>query len=167
MQVQALANCWCLHCRASLVGLHPQFCKAAPAGMACAWSLSRFPERFEVEVWETLPETGGVASTCAIDGGACTAPCSKGCLGVSVKHLKLSHVATVWHAVLPCPLLASLHCAMTMRLQARRSMTRCRAGHPPTATTCCSSRCGHAAAVLGVHAGGTDPMPALHSISPA
>lgn len=39
------------------------------AGMACAWSLSRFPERFEVEVWEALPETGGVASTCAIDGG--------------------------------------------------------------------------------------------------
>lgn len=39
--------------------------------MACAWSLSRFPERFEVEVWEALQETGGVASTCAIDGGEC------------------------------------------------------------------------------------------------
>ncbi|KAI7841052.1 hypothetical protein COHA_005280 [Chlorella ohadii] len=39
------------------------------AGMACAWSLSRFPERFEVEVWEALPYVGGVASTCAIDGG--------------------------------------------------------------------------------------------------
>ena len=38
--------------------------------MACAWSLSRFPERFEVEVWESLAQTGGVASTCAIDGGA-------------------------------------------------------------------------------------------------
>lgn len=37
--------------------------------MACAWSLSRFPDRFHVEVWEALPETGGVASTCAIDGG--------------------------------------------------------------------------------------------------
>ena len=44
--------------------------RRALAGMVCAWSLSRFPERFEVEVWETLPEVGGVASTCAIDGGA-------------------------------------------------------------------------------------------------
>lgn len=40
-------------------------------GMACAWSLSRFPDRFAVEVWEALPEVGGVASTCAINGGAC------------------------------------------------------------------------------------------------
>jgi predicted NAD/FAD-binding protein len=39
------------------------------AGMACAWSLSRFPERFEVEVWESLPYVGGVASSCAIAGG--------------------------------------------------------------------------------------------------
>ena len=38
--------------------------------MACAWSLSRFPERFEVEVWEALQYVGGVASTCAINGGA-------------------------------------------------------------------------------------------------
>lgn len=43
--------------------------KYVDAGMACAWSLSRFPERFDVEVWEALPETGGVASTCAINGG--------------------------------------------------------------------------------------------------
>lgn len=42
--------------------------------MACAWSLSRFPERFEVEVWESLPYVGGVASTCAIDGGALGGP---------------------------------------------------------------------------------------------
>lgn len=51
------------------------------AGMACAWSLSRFPERFEVEVWEALPETGGVASTCAIDGGARSTFCSGAACG--------------------------------------------------------------------------------------
>ncbi|PSC67108.1 flavincontaining amine [Micractinium conductrix] len=39
------------------------------AGMACAWSLSRFPDRFDVEVWEELAQAGGVASSCAIDGG--------------------------------------------------------------------------------------------------
>ncbi|KAL4852729.1 hypothetical protein ACK3TF_006201 [Chlorella vulgaris] len=39
------------------------------AGMACAWSLSRYPERFYVEVVESLPETGGVASTCAVSTG--------------------------------------------------------------------------------------------------
>lgn len=57
---------------------HAQHSRCPPArlhrrnkpGMACAWSLSRFPERFAVEVWEALPEVGGVASTCAIDGGA-------------------------------------------------------------------------------------------------
>jgi predicted NAD/FAD-binding protein len=36
------------------------------AGLAAAWSLSRFPERYEVELWEALPEIGGVASTCTI-----------------------------------------------------------------------------------------------------
>lgn len=40
-------------------------------GMACAWSLSRFTERYEVEVWEALPHPGGVASTCGIAGGEC------------------------------------------------------------------------------------------------
>lgn len=45
-------------------------------GMACAWSLSRFPERFAVEVWEALGQVGGVASTCAIDGGALSALCA-------------------------------------------------------------------------------------------
>jgi hypothetical protein len=49
---------------------HPHKLPWAPAGMACAWSLSRFPERFEVEVWESLAQTGGVASTCAIEEGA-------------------------------------------------------------------------------------------------
>lgn len=33
------------------------------AGMACAWSLGRFPDRFEVEVWEALPQPGGVATS--------------------------------------------------------------------------------------------------------
>lgn len=37
--------------------------------MAAAWSLSRFPQRFEVEVWEALPEVGGVASTCPVQAG--------------------------------------------------------------------------------------------------
>lgn len=36
------------------------------AGTAAAWSLSRFPEKYEVEVLEALPNIGGVASTCAI-----------------------------------------------------------------------------------------------------
>lgn len=49
---------------------HPRTLPRTPAGMACAWSLSRFPDRFEVEVWESLAHTGGVASTCAIEGGA-------------------------------------------------------------------------------------------------
>jgi predicted NAD/FAD-binding protein len=40
------------------------------AGMACAWSLARFPDKFDVTVLETLPEVGGVASTCAIAGSA-------------------------------------------------------------------------------------------------
>lgn len=33
------------------------------AGMACAWSLGRFPERFDVEVWEANATPGGVATT--------------------------------------------------------------------------------------------------------
>ena len=37
--------------------------------MACAWSLSLHPDKFDVEVWEALPEPGGVASTCEIRGG--------------------------------------------------------------------------------------------------
>jgi hypothetical protein len=37
--------------------------------MACAWSLSQHPHQFDVEVWESLPEPGGVASTCCIKGG--------------------------------------------------------------------------------------------------
>lgn len=37
-------------------------------GMACAWSLSRFPDQFEVTVLESLPNVGGVASTCGIAG---------------------------------------------------------------------------------------------------
>lgn len=38
-------------------------------GIACAWSLSRFPERFEVEVWEALPVPGGVASSLSVKDG--------------------------------------------------------------------------------------------------
>lgn len=39
------------------------------AGMACAWSLSRHSEKFDVTVLEALPEVGGVASTCKVKGG--------------------------------------------------------------------------------------------------
>lgn len=39
------------------------------AGTACAWSLSRYPERFDVHVWEALPTPGGVASSCKIKNG--------------------------------------------------------------------------------------------------
>ncbi|PNW72005.1 hypothetical protein CHLRE_16g686400v5 [Chlamydomonas reinhardtii] len=42
---------------------------AGAAGTACAWSLSRFPERYEVEVWESLPVPGGVASSCKVKDG--------------------------------------------------------------------------------------------------
>ncbi|GLC40783.1 hypothetical protein PLESTB_000023200 [Pleodorina starrii] len=42
---------------------------AGAAGTSCAWSLSRFPERFEVEVWEALPVPGGVASSCTVKEG--------------------------------------------------------------------------------------------------
>lgn len=30
--------------------------------------MSRFPEKYEIELWESLPEVGGVASTCKLDG---------------------------------------------------------------------------------------------------
>ena len=40
------------------------------AGVAAAWSLSRFPEKFQVELWEALPEIGGVASTCPLGDGS-------------------------------------------------------------------------------------------------
>jgi len=33
------------------------------SGMAAAWSLCRFPDKFQVELWDALPTTGGVAST--------------------------------------------------------------------------------------------------------
>ncbi|GLI68131.1 hypothetical protein VaNZ11_012449 [Volvox africanus] len=42
---------------------------AGAAGTACAWSLSRFPGRFDVEVWEALPVPGGVASSCSVKDG--------------------------------------------------------------------------------------------------
>lgn len=42
---------------------------AGAAGMAAAWSLARFPDRYDVEVWESLPDLGGVASTCTVPGG--------------------------------------------------------------------------------------------------
>lgn len=38
------------------------------AGSACAWSLSRFPERFSVEVWDKQPTAGGVATSENIEG---------------------------------------------------------------------------------------------------
>jgi hypothetical protein len=38
-------------------------------GMACAWSLSRFQDKFSVDVWEALPNTGGVATTSAVGKG--------------------------------------------------------------------------------------------------
>eukprot|EP00798_Chlamydomonas_sp_ICE-L_P016265 gene16265-22444_t len=42
------------------------------AGTACAWSLSRFPEKFEVHVWEALDVPGGVASSCVVKDGKYT-----------------------------------------------------------------------------------------------
>ncbi|GAB4821602.1 hypothetical protein N2152v2_008648 [Parachlorella kessleri] len=39
------------------------------AGMACAWSLSRHPDKFDVHLWESLPQVGGVASTCEVAPG--------------------------------------------------------------------------------------------------
>ena len=36
---------------------------AGAAGMAAAWSLGRFPDRFEVVVWEAAPCAGGVATS--------------------------------------------------------------------------------------------------------
>lgn len=41
-------------------------------GTACAWSLSRFPERFDVHVWEALSVPGGVASSRSVKGGSIT-----------------------------------------------------------------------------------------------
>ena len=38
-------------------------------GTACAWSLSRFPERFDVHVWEALAVPGGVASSRKVKDG--------------------------------------------------------------------------------------------------
>ena len=38
------------------------------AGMAAAYSLARFPDKFTVSLYEGLPEVGGVASTCKIPG---------------------------------------------------------------------------------------------------
>lgn len=45
---------------------------AGAAGTACAWSLSRFPDKFEVHVWEALPVPGGVASSCKVKDGTLT-----------------------------------------------------------------------------------------------
>jgi len=42
---------------------------AGAAGTACAWSLSRFPDKFEVHVWEALPVPGGVASSRKVKDG--------------------------------------------------------------------------------------------------
>ncbi|CAG9465951.1 unnamed protein product [Pedinophyceae sp. YPF-701] len=39
---------------------------AGAAGMACAYSLSRHPEKFDCEVWEALPTAGGVATSCVV-----------------------------------------------------------------------------------------------------
>lgn len=39
------------------------------AGTACAWSLSRTPENYDVHVWEALPVPGGVASSCKVKDG--------------------------------------------------------------------------------------------------
>lgn len=36
---------------------------AGAAGMACAWSLARFQEKFDVHVWEAAPQAGGVATS--------------------------------------------------------------------------------------------------------
>jgi hypothetical protein len=44
-------------------------CPPHLAGTASAWSLSRFPERFEVHVWEALPVPGGVASSLRVKDG--------------------------------------------------------------------------------------------------
>ncbi len=51
------------------LGSQPPSPLPAPAGTACAWSLSRFPERFEVHVWEALPVPGGVASSLRVKNG--------------------------------------------------------------------------------------------------
>lgn len=40
-------------------------------GTACAWSLSRSPEKFDVHLWEALPVPGGVASSCKVKDGEC------------------------------------------------------------------------------------------------
>ena len=39
---------------------------AGAAGMSAAWSLSRHPNRFEVEVWEAASVPGGVATSIAL-----------------------------------------------------------------------------------------------------
>ena len=41
---------------------------AGAAGCAAAWSLSRYPDSFEVHVWEAADEPGGVATTRHWDG---------------------------------------------------------------------------------------------------
>jgi uncharacterized protein with NAD-binding domain and iron-sulfur cluster len=41
----------------------------ALTGTACAWSLARHPEKFDVHVWEALPVPGGVASSCTLRDG--------------------------------------------------------------------------------------------------
>ncbi|MEW5301387.1 MAG: hypothetical protein WDW38_009596 [Sanguina aurantia] len=43
---------------------------AGAAGTACAWSLSRSPEKFDVHLWEALSQPGGVASSLKVDTGA-------------------------------------------------------------------------------------------------
>ena len=42
---------------------------AGAAGTAAAWSLGRYPDRFDVEVWEKESKAGGVATTEDILGG--------------------------------------------------------------------------------------------------
>ena len=42
---------------------------AGAAGLACAWSLSRFPDKFEVHVWEKEKQAGGVSTSEDVGGG--------------------------------------------------------------------------------------------------
>ncbi|EGD73835.1 hypothetical protein PTSG_05529 [Salpingoeca rosetta] len=42
---------------------------AGAAGLACAWSLARFPDKFEVHVWEKEAQAGGVCTSEDVGNG--------------------------------------------------------------------------------------------------
>ena len=127
-------------------------------GTACAWSLSRFPDQFDVHVWEALAVPGGVASSCKVKDGEelhdmslcgigsfftrrpATLLATKTGISVSRPGMDFVHHITS-HAPTVADSMSSLITPFVLPPQApTSSTTRCRVELLATATTCCSWR---------------------------